>query len=251
MQGTSAHPIRSKPTLHVHAAALAAEHAAAALAAALRATIARSGHARLAVAGGSVVPVLARARLLMPEAWPNVLLTWVDERRVPHADAASNIGAARKAGVLDAPAAHCVLPLVNDDELTEPARACARVAAALAREFSGGLDVTLLGLGEDAHIASLFPGLPWDDGGTSVFTLDHAPKPPPARITLSRAFIATATTHVVYAVGEGKCGALTRVLAGDPAVPLTGIAGVQVFTDLQLDASRTSSTTSTGTDTCK
>jgi 6-phosphogluconolactonase len=226
--------VNGPPALHVHEEDAAA-HAARAVADALRDAIARRGSARLAVAGGSVVPVLARTRALVPEAWPHVSLTWVDERRVPHADAASNFGAARTAGVLDAPCAQCVLPLVNDDELADAAQARARVAAALAREFSGALDVTLLGLGEDGHIASLFPGLPWDDGGARVFTLDHAPKPPPARITLSRAFIATAATHVVYAIGEGKRAALTRVLAGDPGLPLTGFAGVQVFTDLHVE----------------
>ncbi len=182
-----------------------------------------------------MVAVLARARELAADAWPRVLLTWVDERRVPQADAASNIGAARVAGVLAAPHALHVLPLVRDDELPAPAQACARVATALAREFAGGLDVTLLGMGEDAHIASLFPGLRWQAGDAPVFALDDAPKPPPGRITLTRRFIATAGTHIVYVAGEAKRAAIVRVLAADPTAPLTGLAGVQLFTDQRVE----------------
>lgn len=222
--------------LQLHVEAHALEGAAHAVALALRGTLAQRANARLAVAGGSVVPVLTRVRQMAPDLWPRVCITWVDERRVPHADAASNIGAAARAGVLDVPAAHCTLPLILDDELGAPARACARVAAALANTFDGALDVTLLGLGEDGHIASLFPGMAWDAGDAPAYLIDDAPKPPPARITLSRTFLATARTHVVYAAGAGKRDAIARSCAGDTALPLTALVGpgggnVQLFTD--------------------
>jgi 6-phosphogluconolactonase len=224
----------SSPQVHVEVEAL--EAAARAVVTALNMTLATRASARLAVAGGSAVPVLKRVRELAPAQWPRVCLTWVDERRVAHADAASNIGAAARAGVLDAPAARCTLPLILDDELASPERACTRIAAAVAKDFDGALDVTLLGLGEDGHIASLFPGMAWDAGDAPVFLIDNAPKPPPARITLSRAFIASASTHVVYAVGAGKRDAITRTRAGDAALPLTTLVGacggnVHVFTD--------------------
>lgn len=223
-------------SLQVHVEVDALVAAARALVTALQDTLATRATARLAVAGGSAVPVLKRVRELAPGLWPQVCLTWVDERRVAHADPASNIGAAVRAGVLDAPAAQCTLPLILDDELAVPGRACTRIAAALAKDFDGALDVTLLGLGEDGHIASLFPGMAWDAGEAPVFLIDHAPKPPPARITLSRAFIATASTRVVYAVGAGKRDAIARTCAGDPTLPLTALVGarrgnVHVFTD--------------------
>ena len=214
-----------------HAAALA--H----LLSALRSTSDERGVARLAVAGGSVLPVLAAAHTHAPELWPDLLLTWVDERVVPRGDAASNYGAAQRVGALAGPAARLLLPLLQDDEISAPVLALQRTQSALHSDFMGGLDVTLIGLGEDGHVASLFPAKCWDDGTHDIMCVRDSPKPPSTRITLTQRMLRTATTHIVFAIGAGKRDAIARVLAGDPRLPLTSLHGVHVYTDQPLVAS--------------
>lgn len=183
---------------------------------------------RLAIAGGSAARVLAHETL--EPLWSSVTLTWVDERAVPGASSDSNRGEADRVAPI-ARAGVC-LPLVQDDELDDLTRAVARVERGLDAHFDGGLDVTLLGLGEDGHVASLFPGHAWTHGDARVMMTDDSPKPPSRRLTLTRPFLATARTHVVFAVGAGKADAIARLVAGDPALPASGLEGLVIVTDI-------------------
>jgi 6-phosphogluconolactonase len=188
------------------------------------------GGARLAVAGGSALAALGALRAALdPGVWRRLRLTWVDERCVPVADPQSNRGEALRAGHLD-PAAPpgLELPLYLDRET--PEAACARVARGLRDLFMGGLDALLLGMGEDGHLASLFPGHRWDVA-VDVFPVPDSPKPPPSRITLALPLLAAAPTPVLLAAGSGKREALKRLAAGDPALPGTALKNLQVVTD--------------------
>lgn len=184
---------------------------------------------RLAIPGGSAVAALGLARQRLGRAWARVRLTWVDERCVPLADTESNRGSAYRAGALDAGARPALeLPLFRDGETG--AQAVARVEAALDRGFGGALDVLLLGMGGDGHVASLFPGRQPD--AARVAHVTGSPKPPPERITLTRSFLGTAGETVLLATGESKRAALSRLLRGDPTLPAHGLAGLTVVTDL-------------------
>jgi 6-phosphogluconolactonase len=187
------------------------------------------------VAGGSAAAVLGAVRRgLRAGVWGRLQLTWVDERCVPFADAQSNRGAAYRDGQLDLGAPPALeLPLYLDGET--PQEACARVAAALRDDFQGGLDVLLLGIGEDGHIASLFPGRPFDrPGAPSVFAVADSPKPPPRRITLALATLGAAADGVLIAAGAGKRAALERLAKGDPELPASGLEGLTVVTELEI-----------------
>ena len=199
----------------------------------LRALIAadlRAGHARLAIPGGSALPVMAAVLPALPHAVRQRLhLTWVDERCVPVADPASDHGEAARSGL---PLKDCarVLPLWWDD--AEPDEAIARVTASLTADFDDGLDVALLGLGEDGHIASLFPGHPALASTASVLHIPDSPKPPPGRMTLGPSLLRRAGLGVILATGEGKREALRRLRAADPSLPASKIERLIVFTDL-------------------
>jgi 6-phosphogluconolactonase len=93
----------------------------------------------------------------------------------------------------------------------------------------------LLGLGEDGHIASLFPSAWTRLPGKRVAFVSNSPKPPPRRITLSRRMLASAAHVVLLASGPAKRDALRRLRAGDPSLPATGLREMVVVTDLDLN----------------
>lgn len=191
--------------------------AASALEDAIAATLERRSVARVAISGGSALQPWLRAEL----PWEQIHLTWVDERCVTHAESASNCGEARR-GRSDRAAYE--LPLWMDDE--DVPTAIARVQRGLAEHFDNGLDVTLLGMGGDGHIASLFVGHSWE--GDRVVHIANSPKPPPRRMTLTHALLQTASTHVLFAVGSAKDDAVRRVLARDAALPASTLDGLEI-----------------------
>lgn len=201
---------------------------------------ARHGFSRLGVAGGSALTAIVRVRALLPETtWAGVRLTWVDERVVPVASPDSNRGALERSGVLSTPPS-LVLPMVLDGE--DGAAACARFGPEFTRQFDGRLDVALLGMGEDGHIASLFPGHALLGVSGVVAHLEDAPKPPPARVTLTLPLLRTRTTkRVVLATGAGKRSALLGLRANDATLPVSHLGAVTVVTDQLLE--RTGETT--------
>jgi 6-phosphogluconolactonase len=189
------------------------------------------GQARLAIPGGSAATVIAPLRRRLGEYWRKVCLTWVDERCVPFEHHDSNRGSAIRAGWLDAgdpPALE--LALYENDET--PAAAVARVAHRLTSDFRDGLDFTLMGMGEDGHIASIFPG--WRAPDALVAYVEDSPKPPPKRITLTPAILRTARRHLLFATGSSKRAALVRLLDGDPTVPGTQLSALTIVTDQRI-----------------
>ncbi len=180
---------------------------------------------RLAIAGGSAASALDRHAIA---AWDHLRLTWVDERVVPFDHPDSNRGAAWRSGLLTPPGLE--MPLLKDDETAQ--EAAARVTAALRTAFGNGLDVLLLGIGEDGHFASLFPGHPWG-GEVPVLIVPDSPKPPSLRLSLSLPFLQTASRAVLLATGEGKRESLRRLRTGDPSLPASHLSDLDVVTDLR------------------
>jgi 6-phosphogluconolactonase len=125
--------------------------------------------------------------------WSKISLFWADERAVAPSDPESNYGIADR--MLLQPLGGKgprAFRMAFDASLDRPGMsslgtAAMKYDALLARELkSNGLDLALLGVGEDGHICSLFPGhraLLADD--LRVVAVEDAPKPPPRRLTLS------------------------------------------------------------------
>jgi len=198
------------------------------LAAAIGDVLAEKERVRLAIPGGSALEAVRRARAILGEEWKRVVLTWVDERCVPAADDDSNRGAATRLGLLASGPAF-VLPLFEDGE--SPTEALCRFLEGWQHDLSEGLDVALLGMGPDGHVASLFPSSrPFPKKGW-VAHIKDSPKPPSDRITLTRDALATAKHVILVAAGDKKRAAVRRLVSGDPALPASGIEGLVIVTD--------------------
>lgn len=211
-----------------------AEEAGRRLSAAITRIRNQRGFVRLAIPGGSALVALEHARYhLGRDDWEGLHLTWIDERCVPFSHGASNRGEAYRSGVLDtSDPAGLELPLFLDDE--QPKEACARVHSVLQASFGGALDVALLGMGEDGHIASLFPGHDWAPGPALVQVVEDSPKPPSLRITLSLSLLASVPESILVVSGEAKRWALQRLLQGDSTLPGSALPNLTVITDLDV-----------------
>jgi 6-phosphogluconolactonase len=103
------------------------------------------------------------------------------------------------------------------------------------------LDLIFLGMGEDGHVASLFPGVPLQELDSTVpfLAIENSPKPPPCRISLSYAAIAVAKQVWVLVSGVGKETALRESLRPGGRTPLARVlqlcSRTRIFCDFRLD----------------
>lgn len=192
---------------------------------AIDAALEASGRADIALAGGTTPGLLYDELTKTRASWSGVHLWIGDERCVPYDHPDSNVRMARER--LPAPGAVLHMPPADGDAEKR----------ALAYSFQlkdRALDLVLLGLGEDAHTASLFPDDPaLDDERRMVFTT-AAPKPPPERVSLGLTAIAEAGARLLLVTGAGKRDALGWALRDpDPHFPasLLPAAGTTVLAD--------------------
>jgi 6-phosphogluconolactonase len=175
----------------------------------------------LAVPGGSVAERFLPAMVEQDIDWSLVDLFFCDERCVPPQSADSNFGVVERLLLTPLGAER---PRVHrmPGEDPDPARA-ARDHAATLRFVLGSppvLDVALLGVGEDGHVASLFPGRPaLLATDPPVLVEDASPKPPPLRLTLSLEVLSSAREVVVATFGAAKAPVIAESLQ-DPVSEL-------------------------------
>jgi 6-phosphogluconolactonase len=147
-----------------------------------------------------------------------------DERCLPAAHPERNSVMAEQAWL-----AASRIPLANRRPM--PAEHGAAVAASTYAGWLDGIgdfDLALLGMGEDGHTASLFPGHDWGaaPGGPDVLAVLDAPKPPPGRVSLSAARLGHSSKVWFVVTGAGKRDALRRWQDGVP-LPVAAIQGIQ------------------------
>lgn len=211
-----------------------ADHAAALILKSARHAIEARGVFHLVLAGGQT-PLAVYAQLATAQAdWPHWHWYFGDERCLPAGDAGRNDTAIRQAW-LD----HIVVPPANIHAI--PAELGADTAAhqyADSLAAIGEFDLVLLGLGEDGHIASLFPGTNVD-ANNEVLAVHDAPKPPPERVSLSAARLSRAQQVLFLVTGANKRAAISdwRADADIPARAIRGKVQVLLDADAALDMS--------------
>lgn len=87
------------------------------------------------------------------------------------------------------------------------------------------INLNILGLGPDGHVASLFPGDTDVDDQRSIIAITHSPKPPAERISFTMQMINRAEEIWIVAAGEGKADAVTKIIEGDLSVPASYVRG--------------------------
>ncbi len=204
-------PHGAQLTVHRDTAELAAT-VARRIAALIAQAIAARGVCRIALAGGNTPRSCYGQLSALPVEWPRVQIYFGDERCLPVGDAERNDEMARLSLLqrVEIPAAnvHAVAAELG------AVRAAADYTARLQAELP--LDIVLLGMGEDGHTASLFPGNPaLLNNGVAVAVFD-APKPPPERVSLSLATLDAARHKLFLVAGAGKRNALARIAQGAP-----------------------------------
>lgn len=161
--------------------------------------------------------------------WECVHFYQVDERWVPPDDPESNARRIRETFLFRAPVPPGHFHFV-DTGLSGPEEAARRYEEKLREAFPDPpgryprFDAILLGIGEDGHVASLFPGEPVSDGSAWVFTTVPAGKPRVRRVTLTLPVINAAAQAIFIVSGKEKARALSCALAGDPSVPASRVA---------------------------
>ena len=178
----------------------------------------------VALSGGStplgMYRLLARNPYRSDVSWDGVHLFWVDERCVPPDHPDSNYGAARKACLDRVP-----IPRANihpmPGELTP-----GEGAAAYSHEMAGffrlappeipAFDLIFLGVGEDGHTASLFPGQKSLEERREWVIAVKGGKPYVDRLTFTLPVLERARKLVFMVIGGKKAGMLRRILSGSP-----------------------------------
>jgi 6-phosphogluconolactonase len=190
-------------------------------------SVARKGRFSAALAGGStpagLYRLLAESPFREQVDWRTMLLYLGDERCVPPDDPRSNTRMIREA-LLEGIAASPATVRVPPTELTPPEAAVA-YARQLRRDFrlQGAarprFDLILLGLGDDGHTASLFPGMPALDERRRLVVATDVPayvRPQVPRISLTLPVLNAAERVMFLVSGASKAAAVAAVLGGPP-----------------------------------
>lgn len=188
--------------------------------------ISERGAFRIALAGGNTPRRCYELLRGQAVDWPRVHVYYGDERCLPRGDPERNDNMAQKA-LLDHVA------VAADHVHAIPAELGAQAATAeyaKLLEPAVPLDVVLLGMGEDGHTASLFPGNPATEQSGAVVAVFNAPKPPPERVSLGMQTLNTAREKIFLVAGEGKREALGKIARG-AALPAARIAGAEWHAD--------------------
>lgn len=233
----------SRPDVVVHATAeVLAAAAAARLVTRLVDIQTASGSASVVLTGGrsgiAVLCHVAQAPAAAAVDWRRLDIYWSDERFLPAGHPDRNETQARQSLLdhvnVDPARVH---PMgASDGEWGNDPDAAARayedlLAQRVRPEDHGpvpAFDICLLGVGEDGHVASVFPGSPAAyEKERAVVAVRRAPKPPPTRITMTLPSIRCAAETWLVVAGSDKAAAVAMALrgAGEVQLPAAGAAG--------------------------
>ena len=193
------------------------------------------GYASLVLTGGRTGTAVLEHLRAMPARdavdWSRVDLYWGDERFLPSGHPDRNETQARAALLDHVPVDPARVRAMEPsdgkfgDDPDAAAEAYAAVLAAAARPEDDvpvpSFDVLLLGVGEEGHVASIFPDSPAvHETERTVVAVRNCPKPPPTRISLTLPAIRAAQEVWLMTTGDSKAAAVAMALTGASEVQL-------------------------------
>ncbi len=188
----------------------------------LDAAIARAGKASLALAGGKTPQPLHQHLAKLPLDWARIHIYFGDERCVPPDHESSNYRAARESLLDHVPIPPAQIHRIEGERPPAEAASSYNVLITAAQP----IDVIVLGMGDDGHTASLFPGES-DPPEGALAAATHGPVPPHKRVTLTLPAIRAARTVILQVTGANKAKRLAQVYAeleaGTPTFPVAKI----------------------------
>ena len=175
-------------------------------------------------------------------SFENVHFFWGDERVVPPTDEESNFKLAAVPLLLSLKISdenvHRILTERGESFAVQQAEAELCRIANLNAKGQPIFDLVFLGMGEDGHVASLFPGDAEALESNAVYRAVTGPKPPPRRITLGYPALAAAREVWLLLSGECKAGMLRDSMAPEGTTPLARVlqsrTHTEIFTDFDL-----------------
>ncbi len=187
--------------------------------------------------GGATALIFLGALRQAQVDWRQITLFWVDERAVSPEDPESNFGVAERMLLQPLGAKAPTAIRMATDKMPLGQAALWYDDALATYLHNGPLDLALLGVGEDGHICSLFPGhraLMYDD--LRVVAIEDAPKPEARRLSLSLRFVTQTKKIWLIALGPRKLPVLQAAIKKTSnATPLDLLLrqakDVTVFTD--------------------
>lgn len=219
------------------------DHVAAAVAAKVAAAAAAAPSCTIGLAGGSTPRATYERLASMDVDWTGVTLWLGDERWVAADDPESNAGMVRR--TLAVAAARLVAP---DHELGDPHEAAAAYAATLEERFgvtddAGRPGLVLLGMGDDGHTASLFPGTAALDERRRSYVANWVERSGMWRLTATFPLLWAAREVCFIVTGAGKAGIVRRIVEGGEPFPAQQVAAEAAAVTWFLDAAAASQLT--------
>jgi 6-phosphogluconolactonase len=191
-------------------------------------TIAQTGQFKIVLAGGSTPNLIYQLLSQAQADWQNWWIFWGDERCLPVDDVERNSLMAMQAWLEK-------VAIPKEQIFPMPAEKGAALAAA---EYQATIakylpfDLVLLGMGEDGHTASLFPGHVHNEN-EQVHAVYNSPKPPSDRVSLSAAVLSSAEKVLFLISGAGKQEAFKRWQDGEslPVAQIKPQQGIMIYAD--------------------
>ena len=201
----------------------------------LAAAVTARGHATFAGSGGSTPSPVYRHMTDAVLDWSKVTVTLVDERYVPEASPDSNARLLKQTLLTGRAAAARFVPLFHASVTVDRS---ALIAARTLATGVGGIDVVLLGMGEDGHICSMFPGSPTLKALLSpnlpptvlgVPAGRDGTAPSMERLSINLPYLMHAERVILALTGSAKRAVFASEAAGDPAIqPIAALIHARV-----------------------
>jgi 6-phosphogluconolactonase len=183
-----------------------------------------NGVFHLALTGGTLGTDLTRALVQHwnshPELYEGLHIWWSDERFVESGSPERNCAPVIQSLTNSEIQVHAVK---SRDEVATIEDAVSAYSREIDETF---MDLTILGLGPDGHVASLFPDAAQIDSLEKVIAIKDSPKPPALRASFTLSMINGSTLVWIIAAGASKADAVTKIIEGDLSIPASYIRAV-------------------------